>query len=143
MRILIDTNVLLDIVLRREPFFKASQAVVAACQQEFFDGAISAQTIADMFYILRKVFDKTARQKTLSGFCKIFHVASVDERKIISALENEDFHDFEDCLQAECAKDFLAAYIITRNGKHFAHSPIPAITPEEFCSRYLEKENGA
>lgn len=143
MRILIDTNVLLDVVLRRPLFFQSSQAVIVACQQELLDGAVSAQTIADMFYILRKDFDATARRRTLLGFCTIFHVVSIDERKIIAALENEDFSDFEDCLQSECAEAWGADFIITRNGKHFAHSPIPAITPEEFCGRYLENHHGA
>ena len=75
--------------------------------------------------------------------CQIMDVEAIDKEKLTFALRNEDFSDFEDCLQAECAEAWGAAYIVTRNGKHFATSPIPAITPEEFCNRYLENHDGA
>ena len=52
---------------------------------------------------------------------------------LVRALANHDFDDFEDCLQSECAIIFGADYIVTRNIRHFSGSPIPAITPNDFC----------
>ena len=68
MKILVDTNVLLDIVLQREPFRQSSHQVVALCQQEELEGAIAANTIADMFYILRKDFSVQERKTNTRHF---------------------------------------------------------------------------
>ena len=61
--------------------------------------------------------------------CRFLAVAGLDKELLVSALENESFTDVEDCLQAECAKEFGADYIVTRNVKDFTGSSIPAITP--------------
>ena len=136
MRVLIDSNILLDVISKREPFLKYSKAVISVCQQEVILGAITAQTVADVFYILRKEYSYDERCRLLLGFCKILHVIAVDGEKIVSALQNRDFTDFEDCLQAKCAVAFEADYIITRNVKHFEKSSITAITPEDFITNY-------
>ena len=62
-------------------------------------------------------------------------VVSIDKNKIIASLDNYNFTDIEDCLQTECAKDFLADYIITRNIKDFQNSEVPAILPNEFLKK--------
>ena len=62
--------------------------------------------------------------------------AGIDSFKILSALDNEKFEDFEDCLQEECAVAIAADYIITRNIKDFSSSRIPAILPDEFLKKY-------
>ena len=135
MRVLIDSNILLDVISKREPFLKHSEAIIEACQKEMILGAITAQTVADVFYILRKDYSYNERCRLLLSFCNILHVASVDGEKIVSALKNRDFTDFEDCLQAECAVVFHADYIVTRNVKHFSKSVVAAITPEELCAK--------
>ena len=77
-----------------------------------------------------------ARRNTLKDLCMIIEVIGIDSHKLISALSNSEFSDVEDCLQTECAKQFSADYIITRNIKDFEHSPVPAITPDEFLKRW-------
>ena len=62
----------------------------------------------------------------------IFTVASATQEEIIAAIENNDFIDFEDCLQDKCAKQVGADYIITCNIRDFENSEIPAITPDKF-----------
>ena len=132
MRILIDTNLLLDVIQRRAPFFEASVAVLTAYRERIVQGCISAQSIADMFYILRKDFSPEERRRILLDICQIMDVEAVDKEKLVLALANNDFEDFEDCLQAECAIAFNADYIVTRNIKHFSASAIPAIMPDDF-----------
>ena len=137
MRALIDTNVLIDYISEREPFFEVAYQIVTAAEQMSFEGCIAAHSVPDIFYILRKSIPDDERREALRRFCEIFEVVGIDKRKLLDALADESFTDFEDCLQSLCAADFHADYIVTRNPKDFARSDIPAITPEEFSRRFL------
>lgn len=132
MRILIDTNVLIDVVARREPFFDDALKIFELCRQEKIDGVIAAHSIVNMAYILRKNFMADELRDILSKLCKIFQVEAIDLSKLIAALNNRDFSDFEDCLQLQCALNLNADYIVTRSVKDFAAGKISAITPKDF-----------
>lgn len=86
-----------------------------------------------MFFILRKAFSAAERRKLLLSICELFEVEGIDKGKILNALADETFSDFEDCLQKECAVAFQADYIVTRNCDDFKSSRIPCIEPVEFC----------
>jgi predicted nucleic acid-binding protein len=139
-KILIDTNVLIDFALIREPFSDDANEIIELCLREKIKGCIAAHSIADMYYILRKDMEPHRRRETLINFCRIFEVIDVDKNKLVNSLENENFSDFEDCLQMECAKEFGAEYIVTRNTDDYKTSKIPAITPKEYI-KVLEKMN--
>ena len=79
---------------------------------------------------------KEERREALKDICQIVKVEGIDSFKIRSALNNEDFSDFEDCLQEECAFAISADYIVTRNTKDFVSSRVPAILPDEFLKKY-------
>ena len=81
--------------------------------------------------MLRK-WDDYKRRQSLKDLCEIFTVASAIQSEILSAIENDSFSDFEDCLQDKCAKDIGADYIITCNIRDFENSEVPAVTPDEF-----------
>lgn len=130
-KILIDTNVLLDYLLTREPFYEDAKKVVLACAEGKIKGCIAAHSIPNMFFILRRDYDAKERREILSNLCLIFEVEGIDKAKLLSGLENEDFSDFEDCLQMECAKAYGAEYIVTRNVADYAASKIKAITPKD------------
>lgn len=102
------------------------------CAEKKLEGSIAAHSVMNVFYILRKEFTIEERRKTLTDLCEILTVVGIDKGKIISALANDDFTDVEDCLQNECAIDFSADYIITRNVKDFEKSSVPAILPGYF-----------
>jgi predicted nucleic acid-binding protein len=85
-----------------------------------------------MFYILRKEYSSKERRILLLDLCSIFAVVGIDKDKLVSGLKNEDFADFEDCLQMECAREFGVDYIVTRNTDDYKVSEIPAITPKEY-----------
>ena len=85
-----------------------------------------------MFYILRKDYSKKERREALASLCLIFDVEGIDKEKILAGLQNEDFSDFEDCLQMECAKAYRAEYIVTRNTDDFKTSEVKAIHPNEY-----------
>lgn len=63
---------------------------------------------------------------------KFLTVVGIKHEQIVEALNRNDFKDFEDCLQDECAFDINASYIVTRNIKDYSNSKIPAIMPEQF-----------
>jgi predicted nucleic-acid-binding protein len=134
-KILIDTNVLLDYLLMREPFQEDANKIVKLCADKKVKGCIAAHSIADIFYILRKDYDISERRKMLIHICKIFDIEAIDKIKLCQALDNEEFSDFEDCLQAECAESYGANYIITRNLRDFSNSDIPAVMPSTFLSQ--------
>ena len=68
----------------------------------------------------------------------MFTVVGIGSDKLISALLNMDFTDFEDCLQVECAKDFETNYIVTRNTKDFQGSAVPVMEPSEFIEKFVK-----
>ena len=137
-KILIDTNVLLDYLLEREPFVEDAKEIIRACTDGKVKGCIAAHSIPNMFFILRKDFDEKERREILLNLCKIFDVEGIDKVKIVSGLENGKFSDFEDCLQMECAKSYEADYIVTRNISDYDTSEIKAILPKDYLSQ-LEK----
>ena len=131
-KILIDTNVLLDYLLEREPFFEDAKKVILSCAEGNTKGCIAAHSISNMFFILRKDYTQKERRKILFNLCTIFDVEGIDKVKLLSGLANEDFSDFEDCLQMECAKSYGADYIVTRNVSDYSISDIKAILPSEY-----------
>ena len=131
-KILVDTNVLLDYLLEREPFFEDAKQVILSCTDGKTKGCIAAHSISNMFFILRKDYNARERREILSNFCMIFDVEGIDKEKLLSGLANEDFSDFEDCLQMECAKSYGAEYIVTRNVSDYAASEIKAVLPSEY-----------
>jgi predicted nucleic acid-binding protein len=139
MKILIDANVLLDYLAKREPFRESAEAIVDACVSGKVDGSIAAHSFSNIFYILRKVFSVAERKQLLLDLCELFSVEGIGRGAIEAALTNEAFDDFEDALQMECAYAAGADYIITRDPKDYAGSSVPIISPDEFFDVVLIK----
>ena len=133
-RILVDTNVLLDYLLTREPFYEDAKKIVHACVEGTVKGCIAAHSISNMFFILRKDYNAKERREILVNLCSIFDVEGIDKAKLLSGLQNEVFSDFEDCLQMECAKAYNAKYIVTRNIDDYKTSEIKAILPKDYLN---------
>jgi predicted nucleic acid-binding protein len=111
---------------------RRQRKILTLASNERFDGYIAAHSFTNTFYILRHAFSAKQRRKLLLGLCMLFGVVEVNEEKILAAIHEEDFADFEDCLQAECAKSIGAKYVVTRNVKDYASTEVAAITPEAF-----------
>ena len=136
MLVLIDTNVILDILEKREPFYGSSNDVLSLCASKKIKGYIALHTVSNIFYILRKNYSAENRRHLILGILKFLQVANVSHENVRHALERNDFPDFEDCLQDECAAQNHADYIITRNTDDFSNSNIPAITPSDFLKQH-------
>lgn len=131
MLVLFDTNIILDILEKRLPFYDTSKSVLEACVSGDVSGYIALHSISNIFYILRKHYSAADRRKLLLDILNLLQVADADHESVRNALKREDFSDFEDCLQDECAKQIHADYIVTRNINDFCTSDIPAIIPDD------------
>ena len=132
MKILVDTNVLMDYIANRVPYAEQADKIMDLCIDKEMDGYIAAHTITNLFYILRRELSVAERRATLTDICHVFTVVGIDSAKLLSALGNESFNDLEDCLQSECADEFDVEYIVTRNTGDFKNSKIKAIEPIDF-----------
>jgi predicted nucleic acid-binding protein len=135
MVLLIDTNIIIDYLTDREPFCKSSNKIMEMIFSKKHKGVLAVHSIPTLWYILRKKFTADERREFILSLIRVFDIAPLDKKAIISALNRPDFTDFEDCLQGESAVGSHAQCIITRNTKDFALSRVPVYTPEEFCSR--------
>ena len=142
MRVLIDTNVMIDYIVKRSPYLDDAKKLIKLHADDRIDCCVAAHTITNLFYILRKDLTKEDRVDVLTKFSEMFTVISIDIEKLKSALRNTFFYDFEDCLQDECAQAFEADYIVTRNVKDFESSVVPAIEPKEFLQLIYNEDGG-
>ena len=131
MKVLIDGNILLDVLERREPFYKDSSLVWKLCETGQTDGCISALTFADLVYIMRKELDPVRIKDVLTRLSMIFSVEGLLPWDLIKAAELE-WKDYEDAIQSVTASRISADGIITRNVKDYKDSIVQAMTPEEF-----------
>jgi len=140
LAVLIDTNVLLDFLIDRGSFTKSAKEIIQKSQEKAINAFLAAHSITNIFYILRKIYPASERKQRLMDLCQSISIVEIGGEAILSVLANNDFDDIEDCLQAECAGAINADFIITRDIKHYAHSKIPAILPEDFLEKLKTKE---
>jgi len=128
-KLLIDTNVVIDYLADRAPFADHSEKVIEICIDGIAEGFLTASSVTDIYYILRKIAGRKKALNRIGVLLKILDVAHVAKRDLLKALEL-DMPDFEDALASVCAKRIKADYIVTRNIKDYSTSYIPAITPK-------------
>ncbi|MCD8336420.1 MAG: PIN domain-containing protein [Lachnospiraceae bacterium] len=134
MKLLIDANVLLDVLQKREPHVKDSSVIWKLCETEQVKGYVSALTFANMVYIMRKELEPEKIEAILKALSLIFDFADLKGIDLSKAAELK-WSDFEDALQSVTAERLGVDYIITRNVKDFAKSKVLAFTPTELITR--------
>lgn len=130
MKVLVDTNVILDVLCNRKEFVEDSLRVFQCCEAQRITGYISALSIPNIVYIMRKELDPERIKEILHTLTMVFSVVELREGDLLKAAELP-FDDYEDAIQSVCAARVRADYIVTRNGKDFANSSIPAINPTD------------
>ena len=134
MKVLIDTNVILDFLLKREPYYNSSKETLMICtHNNDVKGYIAMHSVNDIWYILRDL-KQLERRKCLKLICTALTVGFTNHNEVYNAISNEKFTDFEDCLVDSVAYVNKVDYIITRNVKDYKTSRIKALTPMEFNS---------
>ena len=132
--IFVDTNIVIDLLAKREPFYKEAQDLFTLSDKKEVQLHISSLTFANAYYsIVRHHKDVDAR-KYLAKFKVLVNILSLEDKAIELALASE-FNDFEDGLQYFVAMDNNADVIITRNKKDFKSSKIPVMTAGEYLKR--------
>ena len=134
-KILFDTNIILDIALKRDPFFEDAYQLFDLIDKKVIIGGITASTITDIYYISKKEKGHIKSIEFISGLIEILQIAGIDKEVIINAL-NSSMHDFEDAIQVSASEINGMDIIITRNKSDFQNSTIPVNTPKEFLATH-------
>ena len=137
MNVLIDTNVVLDHGLRRPPFWERAIRLFRLAK-EGLELQITSSAVTDIYYIMRKQSNDQTTRKYLGYAFQTFELLDVTAADCRTALMLP-MPDYEDALQAVCARRAKCSYIITRDAAHYEGAPVPAISPEQF----LEEWNAA
>lgn len=140
MRILLDTNIILDIALRREPHFTFSVQAFKAIDNKIVFGFVTATTITDIYYIAKREKGHQIALDFISNLIEIIDIIGIDRNIIIKSLVSQ-ISDFEDAIQSISSLLNNIDYIITRNQKDFSKSDIKALTPVEFVNLIIKKES--
>jgi predicted nucleic acid-binding protein len=138
VKLLLDADVLLDIALNREPFFKESSAVVEWCQEAPQTALIAWHTVSNLYYLLRAARTNAKARSFVSDMLRFANVASGGTEAVRRAL-TMPMNAFEDALQVAAAISEETQFIITRNVSHYRGSLVPVLTPNEFLRRFVVK----
>lgn len=138
MNLLLDTNVFIDYLGRKEPFFPAAQKIVIAALFGDVKLWIPSQSVVDAFYVLNHYVSSPQLQAAIVKSLEVITPLDLTGDLIIRAA-NLGWDDLEDCLIALAAEKVGADYLITRDSKGFSRSMVPVLTPNEWLT-YMEKE---
>jgi len=133
VRVLLDTNVVLDVLLQREPHVDASAAVLAVVESGMVTGLLGATTVTTIFYLVEKALGVRRARKhveTLLSFCEIAPVGEVVLREALAL----GFADYEDAVLHEAARHAKAQGIVTRDQQGFKRAELPVYTPDELLA---------
>jgi predicted nucleic acid-binding protein len=133
MKVLLDTNLLIDVALQRKEFFADSAAVVQWAESEPGRAAVAWHSLANLNYLLRP--DARPFIRDLLDFVEVPATGTDSARQAMGF----QMPDFEDALQAAAALAFGATYIVTRNRADYRRSPVPALSPADFLQKIIPR----
>ena len=136
MRVLLDTNVILDLFLDRAPFADGAATLWLAHEREQLSAYVAAITPVNLFYIARKLRDEAAARRAVVELLAALNVCAIDQATLKSALQLP-FRDYEDAVQHAAASAAGLDAIITRNVKDYSAATLTVFTPSEFIQQYL------
>jgi predicted nucleic acid-binding protein len=137
-KILIDTDVILDVFLEREPHYTNSKTVLVLLDENGFHGFVTATIIVNIFYHVEKY-----RSQNLAFACVESLLSNPDlvvldiSKSVLIAALNLGMTDFEDAVQAIAAEFAEIDLIVTRNKRDFRNSPVPVVSPEELLEKLI------
>jgi len=132
-RILIDLNVVLDTLQKREPFYRNSARLLALAENRVIDGLVAAHSWTTLYYLYQKDQSADLARVRMTELLQFLSVSAVDQTVFEQAL-NLPYKDFEDAVQMMAAVRSGADYLITRNVRDFKAGPLPALTPAEYLA---------
>lgn len=139
MVILVDTNVVCDVLEKREPFFTDSLSVLKLCEIRKVKGYFSSLSFSNICYLYRKEWNNDDIKYWLNVLCGFLIFINLDIFNLEEAY-SYNFKDYEDAVQLASANRVCADYIVTRNTKDYKNSTIKAVTPSEFLKLYAKNK---
>jgi predicted nucleic acid-binding protein len=133
LRVLIDLNVILDVLQRRDPFYEASSRVLAGAETLEFQGWVAAHSVTTLFYLLSKHHTVERTRMVIGELMRFLSVATVDQSVIEQAL-TLPYSDFEDAVQMMAAVQAGMTHLVTRNVQDYRAGPLPAVLPAELVA---------
>jgi predicted nucleic acid-binding protein len=133
LKVIFDTNVVLDVLLEREPHVTAAARLFSLVDNGDLEGSICATTATTVFYIAARSFGAKRAQAQVRDLLGLFDVATVDRDVLTRALALE-FADFEDAVLHEAASAGGMSAIVTRDRQGFANATIPVFDPHELLA---------
>ena len=130
-KIFIDTNILLDVILHRADFYQQAAAIWADCESRKVQGYVSAISLNNMHYIMRKKVDSDTALEYVRLVLNVFSIVPLDESILRLAVDLPQ-KDFEDAIQTFSAVQIKADCIVTRDKSHFSNHYMPVISPIEY-----------
>ena len=134
MKALIDTNVVLDDVLAREPFASDAREIVESCARGDYIGYISAMTPLNAFYVARRLVGTEPAREMVGRLLQLFEVCPLDRYALQAAYESGQA-DLEDAAQVAAAVAIGVDVIVTRDTRGFADAPVRMLTPGAFLAK--------
>ena len=135
MKVIIDTNVVLDVLLERAPFVNASVAVFCLVEESRIDAFLCATTITTIDYLLTQSLPASEARDALHRLISLFEIATVNRPVIERALMSK-INDFEDAVLVEAGQMAGIDSVVTRNPKHFVGSILKVFEPNEFLAQF-------
>jgi predicted nucleic acid-binding protein len=129
--VFIDTSVLMDVLIQREPFYMASAQVWSLAEKGIVCGLISVISFNNIYYVVRKQKNRRIAERTLVNLRDTFVPISLNKQILNQAID-AGFADFEDAIQYFSAVQGDADYLVSRNPKHFKNVDLPILSPDEF-----------
>lgn len=137
-RLFLDTNIVLDLLGEREPFYQSAAKIATLADKGKILIYVSSLTYSTVFYLLSRYESNEAVKEKIRKFKVIAKTSDLTDKIIDKGLSSK-FNDFEDSLQYYCAVNSECNIIITRNGKDFKESDLPVLTPDEYLNRLKAK----
>lgn len=133
MRVLVDTNVVLDVLLARQPFVGVSAEVFGLAEQSRIEGLLCATTITTIDYLLTQTMPRAAARQALQKLLELFEIAPVNRAVLEEALKSK-ITDFEDAVLDQAGKLAGAEVVVTRNHSDFRHANLKVLGPDELLA---------
>ena len=136
MRVIVDTNVVLDVLLARKPFVSAAVQLFGLIERGQVEGMLCATSVTTLDYLLTQSLPRAESRETLRRLLRMFEIAPVTRAVIEEALQSR-MTDFEDAVVEQAGRLAGAEAVITRDTRDFRRSAIKALAPDELISSFL------
>ena len=133
MKILLDTNIVLDLLLERKSFVDFAEEIFVMIEERKVEGFLCPTSITTIYYLLNKYLDKNRCNEAMKTLLDLFDIVKIDKKILIKSLENSG-SDFEDSVIYTSADFANIDVIITRDKKGFKNSKIEILSPAEFLT---------